>query len=87
MVYKYEEERSRIFTDNGVVTLLEIRDNVDELLEKAGAFKLWNGVKGYGSSSFLQLAIIDYLVEIKHIKEIPTTGSSQDRIFISTKTD
>lgn len=82
MVYKYEEERERVFTEAGVKTLRGIEARVDELLELAGAFRLWEGVTGLVVDSFVGLACIDYLVEVKKIHEIPTNGPTQDRVFV-----
>lgn len=82
MVYKYGEYREYIFTEDGVKTLRAIEAKVDELLEVAGAFRLWEGMMGLATDSWLGLACMDYLVEVKKIREVPTKGPAQDRVFV-----
>ena len=81
-MYDYEKERPKIFTEVGMRSLLGIRDNVERLLNEAGAFKLWDAVKGHGSTSFIQLACIDYLVEIGEIEKVSSKGSTQNHVFV-----
>ena len=81
-MYNYRTERGALFTEDGQKDFLRIRDNVEGLLKKAGAFKLtaaWEGVTG---NSWFMMACVDRLVEIGEIKEL--TGNNvqgQDRVF------
>lgn len=65
MSYAYETERSALFTEEGQRKFLEVRDQVKKLLETAGAFR-FTAIHVTGDS-FVTLACIDRLVELKEI--------------------
>jgi hypothetical protein len=65
MGYKYEEERKNVFTEEGQVTFLKVRDQVKALLEKAGAFRM--DKLCITGDSFFTLACVDRLVELGEI--------------------
>ena len=83
-MYKYEELKKDLFTERGVQMLLKARDNVNKLLDQAGAFQLEKAVRGLTGDSWTQLACIDYLVEQKEIKEVtdPRAVAGQHRVFV-----
>lgn len=64
-MYEYKNEREKIFTEDGQVTFIAIRDQVKALLAKAGAFR-FDAIRMTGDS-FLTIACIDRLVELKEI--------------------
>lgn len=83
-MYSYEKEREKIFTDEGQVDFLRVRDRVKELLEIAGAFKItkvWNVISC--GDTWEMMAYVDRLVELGEIREVSQPGcSGQDRIFV-----
>lgn len=85
-MYNYEEQKKNIFTEEGQVMFLKIRDKVHALLTVAGAFTLGNAIhKVGGGSSWDMLACVDRLVELGEIREIPQGDvTGQDRIFVGT---
>ena len=84
-MYTYENEKSKIFTESGQEMFLKIRDKVQILLKQSGSFMLEKAISGVTGDSWVQLACIDRLVELKEIKEITdkTTVAGQHRVFIS----
>jgi hypothetical protein len=84
-MYKYEDNRAAIFTEDGQVLFLEIRDRVKKLLGVSGAVRLEEAVKGSCGDSWHMLACVDRLVELGEIREIKQQGNvaGQDRIFVS----
>lgn len=86
MSYDYQVERKELFTEDGQVLFIKIRDQVRHLLETAGAFQL-SAIKMDGSS-WTCLACIDRLVELGEIVECvrPNAGETwaQYRVY-STK--
>lgn len=82
-MYNYQTEKSKIFTEDGQKTFLKIRDKVQQLLKQSGAVMLQNAISGVTGETWLQLACIDRLVELKEIKEITPSGvMGQDRVFV-----
>lgn len=65
MTYEYEVERPKLFTEEGQVKFLEVRDKVHALLKQAGAFRM-DAISMTGNS-FITLACFDRLVELKEI--------------------
>lgn len=84
-MYTYENEKSKIFTENGQEMFLKIRDKVKLLLKQSGAFMLKNAISGVTGDSWSMLACVDRLVELKEIKEITdkTKVAGQHRVFVS----
>ena len=84
MPYNYETERAHIFTEDGQIMFLKIRDRAKFLLNAAGAVRgqeLTDGVIGDG---WKMLACVDRLVELGELREI-TEGqqvAKQDRVFV-----
>jgi len=83
-MYNYNTEKPKIFTEDGQVTFIKIRDNVKRLLEVAGAVRAteaWGGVYG---DNWLMLACLDRLVELGEIRELQNPRCwSQYRVFIA----
>ncbi len=82
MSYEYEKERETLFTDEGQKKFLAVRDRVDALLIKSGAVMLEKAVQNIGGDSWMLLACIDRLVELKEIREIPTDGATQYKVYV-----
>ena len=82
MSYEYQREREKLFTESGADMLIIIRDNVNRLLNTAGAFRAdasWRGVIG---DTWTMLAALDYLVERGEIREISSGTAGQHRVFV-----
>lgn len=75
MSYDYQIERKELFTEDGQTTFLKIRDQVKQLLDTAGAFRV-NAIQMDGSS-WLCLACIDRLVELGEIVECKREGAGE----------
>jgi hypothetical protein len=73
MTYSYEAERAYLFTEDGQVKFLEVRDAVHALLKTAGAFRL--DCLSVTGDSFLFLACIDRLVELGEIVPLRAKGT------------
>lgn len=85
-MYKYSELRPQVFTEEGQVMFLKVRDNAHGLLTLAGAARADKILSPVSGDSWLMLACLDRLVELKEIREIPQENSlGQHRIFVSIK--
>lgn len=85
MSYRYEDHRAVVFSEDGQVQFLEIRDKARALIEQSGA--VMSGKLMVSGDTWHSLACIDRLVELKELIEIPNTWSSagQHRLFIGGK--
>lgn len=84
-MYSYETERPKLFTEEGQRDFLKVRDHVQALLAKAGAFRMAEAMICSGDS-WEALARVDRLVELGEIREI--TGpdvAGQHRVFVSAR--
>lgn len=84
MPYRYEEEKDKIFSQEGQVTFLEIRDKVGELLNFSGAFLAENIVGHFTGSNWFHLGCLDRLVELGEIWELTDKDRviGQNRVFL-----
>jgi len=84
MTYSYQDERAAIFTEDGQVMFLSIRDKGKELMKIAGAFRLQEAISGQSGSSWTMLACIDRLAELGEIREVTAAGgvAGQHRVFV-----
>lgn len=84
MSYVYIEQRPDLFTERGVATLLKIQENVRCLLRTAGAVRAQEAWKDVGGDSWQLLAVLDYLVETGHLREVTdASAAGQDRVFVA----
>jgi len=81
-MYDYQAMKPEIFTEEGQELFLKIRDNVQTLLKISGAFDMDHATRSLGGNSWAMLACVDRLVELGEIKEIPTNGFAQYRVFV-----
>jgi hypothetical protein len=86
MPYNYATERPNIFTEDGQVMFLHIRDNAKRLLTEAGAARCQELMAGCTGDTWTMLACIDRLVELGELREVPNphSGAGQHRIFTSS---
>ena len=83
-MYNYQTEKQRIFTEDGQEMFLKIRDNVQRLIKQSGAVMMANAINCVGGDSWMMLACVDRLVELREIREV--TGiyvAGQHRVFVS----
>ena len=85
MTYEYAMQRPNVFTEDGQVMFLKIRDAAKALIAKSGAATCEKIIGGCTGNSWDMLACVDRLVELKEIQEIPNTLSraGQHRLFVA----
>lgn len=84
MSYNYATHRAAIFTEEGQVVFLKVRDQAKQLLRTAGAFLAEDALRNIGGDSWTQLACLDRLVELREIVEVanPCSSWGQHRLFV-----
>ncbi len=85
MSYSYQIERPKLFTEEGQVMFIAIRDNAKKLFAVAGCARFMEITRGVYGDSWLMLACLDRLIELKEIREVTAPGSvvGQHRIFVA----
>lgn len=82
-MYKYEDYREFVLTEEGQRTFLKIRDHVANLLEQAGAVQMRKAISVIMGDSWERVACVDRLVELGELKEITRPGVvGQFRTFV-----
>lgn len=85
-MYNYQKQRPELFTESGVEMLIKIRENVRVCIAKSGAVRAteaWCRVTG---DMWTMAAALDYLVEIKVIREITDSSTwGQYRVFVANE--
>jgi len=83
MAYNYATQRPNLFTEEGSVLFLRVRDKVRTLLDSAGAFMTGKVVLGMTYDGWDFLACFDRLVELGEIREITgPKAAGQCRVFV-----
>jgi hypothetical protein len=85
MGYSYESKRAELFTDEGQRLFLRVRDRAHRLIEKAGAFRMEEVLRGLGGDTWLCMACVDRLVELGEIVELRRDCWAQYRVFTTPK--
>ena len=86
-IYDYQDWRSAVFTEEGQVVFLKVRDNVHRLLKQSGAFKHTFAYIGISSDNYTMAACIDRLVELGEIVEATRDVPWPDRVFVARMED
>ena len=86
-MYKYETEKSALFSDEGQRAFLKIRDHVHACLKISGVVSMGKAMSppaGSGAAStWVAMACVDRLVELGEIREIQHGEcAGQHRIFV-----
>ena len=84
-MYRYDEMKPSLLTDNGQRMLFNVRDFVHQTLKTAGAVRMQEAMDAAcdGWGEWERLAAVDRLVELGEIREIPQEGvPGQHRIFV-----
>lgn len=85
-MYNYETQKPYIFTEFGSRDFLKVRDNVNKLLDQAGAVRMDKAFGVVGGDSWNMLAYVDRMVELGEIREITGANvSGQHRVFVRTR--
>ena len=87
-MYNYQEQRSYIFTEDGQIEFLKIRDKVKDLLRKFGAVTMEKILHGFTGTNWHHMACVDRLVELGEIKEVDQKKDyvpGQYRIFTNNE--
>ena len=83
MMYVYEDLRGDLFSDQGQIQFLTVRDNIQRLLKEAGAVRMSEAIRPLSGDSWLMLACVDRLVELGEIREVTEDNvAGQDRVFV-----
>jgi hypothetical protein len=87
-MYRYEDLKTRLLTDDGQRIFLKARDAAHALLAKAGAFSAERLFNAFSCpDSWLALACVDRLVELGEIRCIhqhPDTWA-QHRVYVGSR--
>lgn len=71
MSYDYQKERASVFTPDGADTLLQVADNINRLCGVSGCATIEKILHGVTGDSWQNLAVVDFLIETKRIREVP----------------
>jgi hypothetical protein len=82
-MYNYLNEKGKIFTEDGQVLFLAIRDNAQRLCQVAGCATMEKIIAGNCGDSWVMLACVDRLKELGELVEIYQLNGSpgQYRLF------
>lgn len=82
MSYNYTDLRPKLFTEDGQVLFLEMRDRAKKIIAHAGAARMDAIMQGSTGDTWLMLACVDRMVELGELKEVPSPSTAgQYRIF------
>jgi hypothetical protein len=79
--YVYDNERAELFTEDGQVRFIKIRDRVKHLIEQAGAFRAQEA----DCISWEDMACIDRMVELGELVELKRDCWAQFRVFTTPR--
>lgn len=82
MEYNYLQEKPTLFTLNGADTLLNVRDNAQQLLRAKGAFTIEEVTHDCIGEMNTQLAALDYLIERRMIQRAPNPVGPSDHGYL-----
>ena len=84
-MYKYEELKKEIFTEDGQIMFLKIRDNANRLLKQSEYFSMNSVIKCVSGDTWKMMACVDRMIELGEIKEITDLNkvAGQNRVFVS----
>jgi hypothetical protein len=83
-MYNYKEQRGYVFTEEGQVQFLRIRDRVKGAIKNFGAIRMDSAIRDETGSIWEIMACVDRLVELGEITEVTDNSyPGQHRIFTS----
>lgn len=83
-MYEYKVMRDQIFTEQGQISFLAVRDRVRELLPLAGAVRMEEVMRSIPGDPWVTFACVDRLVELGEIREIKQECAGHYRVFTFT---
>lgn len=85
MSYEYQKERPYLFTEQGQLDFLKVRDAAHELLKIAGAFRQSEVLSrsGITGNSWQMVACVDRLVELGEVEVVPRDCWGQFTVYAS----
>lgn len=88
-VYNYSNQRPALFTEEGQVMFMNIRDHVLRILKTSGAITMGKAMDGAKSGeSWTMLACVDRMVELGELVEIKQGDiPGQWRVFVPKNRD
>ena len=85
-MYHYETEKPSLFTEDGQVMFLKVRDQVHRLLAQAGAVRAQEAWRNVCGDCWMMLACLDRLVELQEIRELSDAKApGQHRVFVAAR--
>ena len=83
MSYKYEDERSKLFTEQNVELITTARANANRTIAVSGVVTMKYLIEGMNGEVWTRLAAVDYLVEKGELREVKQERepAGQHRIF------
>lgn len=82
MSYRYEDHRAALFTEQGQVDFIKMRDKVKHLLKTAGAFRM-DTVMGTCGGTWDDMAALDRMIELKELVKWSRGGWAQYDVYTS----
>ena len=82
MSYEYKTKRAELFTEDGQVRFIRVRDKVLAALRLCGAFRL----QELNISSWEDIACVDRIVELGELVEFKRDSWGQFRVFTTPQT-
>jgi hypothetical protein len=81
MPYDYKELRPRIFTEEGQVRFLAVRDRARDLLMAHGQATLEQLINGFGGTNWDQIACVDRMVELGELRLVSKGESTNYDLY------
>lgn len=82
-MYDYQKEKKAIFTEEGQVQFLGVRDDVRDMLNGSGAVRMLEIIHHAVGDSWFIMACVDRLVELGELHEVLQDNiPAQHRVFV-----
>ena len=88
MSYEYDKTRPGLFTEEGQVMFVKIRDRAFEILRTSSCFMMGDVISAVSSGdTWLRLACVDRMVELGDVVEITGNAdvAAQHRVFMRVR--
>ena len=79
--YNYEILKNVILTDQGQRRFLRVRDKIEKIMKKTGAFRM-GYIVSFDTNSWFSLACVERMVEIGELSEVGHFEFTQHRVFV-----
>lgn len=84
-MYNYQNHRNYVFTEEGSIVFLKIRDRAKHLIDQAGAVTLGKLISMISGNTWDHIACVDRLVELGELRHIgPDDVMTQHQVCIRT---